>query len=119
MAASISASDSGSNVFSVSPVAGVGGAIGMGFSRGPIRPTEGVPMKHAKHTRFTFAFALLLALAPFAAFAQSSTGSISGTATDDSRAAIPGVTVTAANTANGATRSTVTNSAGHYELALL
>jgi len=76
-------------------------------------------MKHAKHTRFTFAFALLLALAPFAVFAQSSTGSISGTATDESRAAIPGVTVTATNTATGASRTAVTNSAGHYELALL
>lgn len=76
-------------------------------------------MTHAKHIRFTFAIALLVALVPFAAFAQSSAGSISGNAVDDSGAALPGVTVTAANTATNATRTTTTNTAGHYELAFL
>ena len=72
-----------------------------------------------KHIRFTFAVALLVALAPLAAFAQSSTGSISGNVADDSGAALPGVTVTATSAATGATRTAVTNGTGHYELALL
>jgi outer membrane receptor protein involved in Fe transport len=72
-----------------------------------------------KHIRFNLALALLLALVPAFAFAQSSTGSISGTATDESGASIPGVTVTATNTATGANRTTITNAVGHYELALL
>src|SRR5262249_1367932 len=72
-----------------------------------------------KHIRFTFAFALLVALVPFAAFAQSSTGSISGNVADDSGAALPGVTVTATSAATAATRTTVSNGPGHYELALL
>lgn len=76
-------------------------------------------MKHAKHIRFLSVLVFLLALTPLAVFAQSSTGSISGTATDDSGAAIPGVTVTATSAATGATRTAVSNSAGHYELALL
>src|SRR5258705_9333360 len=80
-------------------------------------------MTHAKHIRFTFAIALLvvliMSLVPFAAFAQSSAGSISGNAVDDSGAALPGVTVTATNTATNATRTTTTNSTGHYELAFL
>jgi outer membrane receptor protein involved in Fe transport len=72
-----------------------------------------------KHIRFTFAVALLVALVPFAAFAQSSTGSISGNVVDDSGAALPGVTITATSAATSATRTTVTNGTGHYELALL
>jgi hypothetical protein len=52
-------------------------------------------------------------------FAQSSTGSISGGVTDDSGGALPGVTVTAQNAANGAERSTVTNTTGHYQIGLL
>jgi hypothetical protein len=58
-------------------------------------------------------------LVPFSAFAQSSTGSISGTISDDSGAALPGVTVTATNVATSASRNTVTNAVGSYQLALL
>jgi outer membrane receptor protein involved in Fe transport len=72
-----------------------------------------------KHIRFTFALALIVSLVPFAAFAQSSTGSISGNVTDDSGAALPGVTVTATSAATGATRTAVSNGTGRYELALL
>jgi outer membrane receptor protein involved in Fe transport len=56
---------------------------------------------------------------PFAAFAQSSTGSISGTATDESGAALPGVTVTATNVATSVSRTTVTNETGNYQVGLL
>jgi hypothetical protein len=66
--------------------------------------------------------ALLLAvclLISIPMLAQSSTGSISGMVTDDSAAALPGVTVSAENLANGATRTVVTNEAGYYQIGLL
>jgi outer membrane receptor for ferrienterochelin and colicin len=62
---------------------------------------------------------LLIALAPIALFGQSSNGSISGTITDESGAALPGVTVSAVNTATGIERSNVSNATGHYQIALL
>jgi outer membrane receptor protein involved in Fe transport len=58
-------------------------------------------------------------LTPFAAFAQLTTGSINGTITDDSGAALPGVTVTAKNAATGVTRTSVTESDGSYAIPLL
>ena len=76
-------------------------------------------MKRAKNPRLIFLFLLLAILVPFAAFAQSSTGSISGTVTDASGSVLPGVTVTATNTATGAARSVVSNATGHYEIPLL
>ncbi len=51
--------------------------------------------------------------------AQSSTGSISGIVTDESGGALPGVTITATNAATSATRTTVSNVSGAYQLALL
>src|SRR5260370_12446892 len=48
--------------------------------------------------------------------AQTSCGSISGTATDASRAGVPGAQVTAINTQTGAQRATVTGGDGRYEL---
>jgi outer membrane receptor protein involved in Fe transport len=71
------------------------------------------------NTRRVFALLFVCLLVPFAAFAQSSTGSISGTVSDDSGGALPGVTVTATNSATSATRTTVSNAAGAYQLALL
>jgi hypothetical protein len=50
---------------------------------------------------------------------QSSTGTVSGTITDESGAALPGVTVTATNTATSASRSAVTNAGGYYQIVLL
>ncbi|HEY8131593.1 MAG TPA: TonB-dependent receptor [Thermoanaerobaculia bacterium] len=76
-------------------------------------------MNHAKNPRFLALFVLLAILMPFAAFAQSSTGSISGNATDMSGGALPGVTVTATNTATGVARTVVSNSVGHFEIPLL
>src|SRR5258708_3603601 len=80
---------------------------------------QGVSMSHAKHMRFLLAIALLIAIVPFTAFAQSSNGSISGTATDDAGGVLPGVTITALNTATGLSRNTTSNPAGHYDLPLL
>jgi outer membrane receptor for ferrienterochelin and colicin len=76
-------------------------------------------MSHAKHIRFLFAIALLTAIVPFSAFAQSSNGSISGSVSDGTGALLPGVTITAVNTATGMSRTSVSNSAGHFEIPLL
>ena len=76
-------------------------------------------MRQTKHIRFLFAVALLCAIVPFAAFAQSSNGSISGSVTDASGAALPGVTITAVNTGTGVARPTVSNNTGHYDISLL
>jgi outer membrane receptor for ferrienterochelin and colicin len=76
-------------------------------------------MSYVKHIRFLFAAALLAAVVPFSAFAQSSNGSISGTVTDEAGAVLPGVTITAVNTATGLSRSEVSNPVGHFSIALL
>src|SRR5579872_4289319 len=76
-------------------------------------------MIHRKTLRYTCLFALLAILMPFAAFAQSATGTISGNATDASGSALPGVTVTVTNAATGASRTVASNGTGHYEIPLL
>ncbi len=59
---------------------------------------------------------LLLALlaAPLTARAQATTGTISGTATDESKAVLPGVTVVVRNTETGASRTLVTDERGGF-----
>ena len=69
--------------------------------------------------RRTLCLFFVCLLLPLPLFAQSSTGSISGTVTDESGGALPGVTVVATNIATGTSRTAVTNSAGAYQLALL
>ena len=59
---------------------------------------------------------LLLAVTPLVA---QTTGSVSGSIKDNSGAVLPGVTVTAANRDSGATRSTVSDASGSYQIALL
>ena len=54
-------------------------------------------MRLSKPIRFFALLALLLALVPLSVLAQSSNGSISGTVTDDTGGALPGVSVTATN----------------------
>lgn len=76
-------------------------------------------MPQTKHIRFLFAIALLVAIVPFSAYAQSSNGSISGNVTDASGGPLPGVTITALSSDTGLTRTSVSNSAGHYEIQLL
>ncbi len=63
-----------------------------------------------------FVSILVLALLPFPLVAQSTGGTISGVATDESGAALPGVTVTATNAATGINRVTESNLSGHYQL---
>ncbi|HXH37689.1 MAG TPA: TonB-dependent receptor, partial [Thermoanaerobaculia bacterium] len=76
-------------------------------------------MSHVKHIRFLFAIALLIAIVPFPLFAQSSTGSVSGIVSDESGAVLPGVSITALNTATGLSRTAVSNPVGHYDIPLL
>src|SRR5215470_3900198 len=66
------------------------------------------------------AFVVLLCLVHIeAAYAQSSNASVGGFVQDPSQAFIPGVTVTATNTATGITASAVTNESGSYNIPSL
>jgi outer membrane receptor protein involved in Fe transport len=76
-------------------------------------------MHQASRIRLSLFVCLLVALAPFALFGQSSTGSIAGNVTDENGGALPGVTVAVTNVATGVERNTVTTSTGHYQIALL
>jgi hypothetical protein len=76
----------------------------------------------ATRTRFMFGVLfclLLLVLAPYAVNAQQYSGTITGTVTDPSGAAIAGATVTATNTGTNATYSTTTSDQGVYSFAQL
>ncbi|HWT67060.1 MAG TPA: carboxypeptidase-like regulatory domain-containing protein, partial [Terracidiphilus sp.] len=53
-------------------------------------------------------------LAPLASHAQTFRGGINGTVTDQSGAVVPSATVEAVQTATGASRKTVSSSAGEY-----
>src|SRR5437867_8917064 len=59
---------------------------------------------------------LLLAFAasPAPALAQATTGTISGTVTDESKAVLPGATVTVKNVETGSTRTLVTDDRGRF-----
>lgn len=79
---------------------------------------------HCQAVRFPFLpLVLLLAgfllLSPLAAWAQTITGTISGTVTDSSGAAINNADVTATNVANGFVFKSVTNDTGSYKLRFL
>src|SRR4051812_5780386 len=74
------------------------------------------------HSRTRSLFmALLCIVITVAAFGQGNltNGSINGHVTDSSGGALPGVTVTATNTATGLTRTGVTDGTGEYRLSLL
>src|SRR5213083_2585328 len=67
------------------------------------------------HIRPMLGFLLLALLAvPLDARAQATTGTISGTVTDESKAVLPGVTVVVRNTETGATRPLVTDERGGF-----
>src|SRR5215471_9698168 len=63
--------------------------------------------------------ALLVTASHAALFAQETTGTITGGATDQTGALLPGVTVTIKNATAGVTRTVVTNDAGLYTATLL
>jgi len=62
--------------------------------------------------------AALLAAAPTVVRAQADTGVIDGRVFDESKAAMPGVTVTAKNAATGFARSAVSGATGTYRIGL-
>jgi hypothetical protein len=62
---------------------------------------------------------LLVAATSVAAAAQETTGTITGTTTDQTGAVLPGVTVTVKSANTGALRAVVTNAAGIYNASLL
>src|ERR1700730_7105204 len=68
---------------------------------------------------FSTVFLALALIAAPAARCQGVTGNISGTVTDPTGAVVVGATVTAQNTSIGVEASTVTNSAGAYNLRFL
>ena len=55
-----------------------------------------------------------LALLCGCAFSQTTTGTLTGTITDASRAAVPGVQIEIKNLTTGATRSTVSGAEGNF-----
>jgi hypothetical protein len=63
--------------------------------------------------------ALLAALAVYAGVAQTITGSVTGTVTDTTGAVMPGVKITATNTATAMTFPAETNAAGVYNILFL
>jgi hypothetical protein len=67
----------------------------------------------------TFVLVMVLAALPAIAWAQANTGSIDGRVLDESKAPIPGVTVTARNTATGLTRTVVSSASGTYHIGSL
>src|SRR5215208_7163659 len=69
--------------------------------------------------RTAWLVAIFTACVAAGASAQSVTGSIQGTVVDQSGAVLPGVTVTVTNTATGATRTAVTDTAGMFRAELL
>src|SRR5688572_3114250 len=62
---------------------------------------------------------LLAAVSPLVTLAQESRGSITGTVTDPTGAAVPGAIVTARHRATNATSETATNESGVYVLPFL
>src|SRR5207253_7934200 len=70
--------------------------------------------------RLATATAVLLSIVLSAAtFAQTINATLGGTVSDSSGALIPGVTITATNTATGVVSSVLTNEAGTYQFASL
>lgn len=64
-------------------------------------------------------FLILALLVPALSSAQTVTGTLQGTAKDQSGGVLPGTTVSARNQDTGQTRETVTNGAGYYVLPFL
>jgi Carboxypeptidase regulatory-like domain/TonB-dependent Receptor Plug Domain len=71
--------------------------------------------------KFTFTTALLLCwtLLSLNAFAQTTDATVGGTVSDATGALIPGVTITATNTATGIVKTTLSNESGAYNFPAL
>ncbi|HEY7058316.1 MAG TPA: carboxypeptidase-like regulatory domain-containing protein, partial [Vicinamibacterales bacterium] len=66
--------------------------------------------------RFSLVMALLLAMLPVVAHAQTGAASMTGLVTDQTGAAVPGATVTATNQATNVPYTAVSNDAGNYTI---
>src|SRR6516162_9594514 len=69
--------------------------------------------------RKTLTLVLLLSLVVPCSFSQSSNATVGGTIQDATGAFIPGVTITATNTATGIVSTVISNEAGAYQFASL
>src|SRR5262245_34333112 len=69
--------------------------------------------------RFVLAALLLVSVFFASTFAQTTNATLGGTASDPSRALIPGVSITATNTQTGIVTTVVTNERGAYQFASL
>jgi Carboxypeptidase regulatory-like domain/TonB dependent receptor-like, beta-barrel len=69
--------------------------------------------------RLLFGSALLLLFSSASAFAQQTTGNVTGRVVDQQGAAIPGASITAKNPATGFTRTEVSDAEGIYRLSAL
>ena len=69
--------------------------------------------------RYLFGAAVFVLLTCVSAFAQQTTGTITGRVVDQQGAAIPGATVTAKSVTTGFTRTETSDSEGVYRLAAL
>lgn len=79
-------------------------------------------MKSSLAIAFKFAFLFLLGIAfasAAAAFGQAGRGAVSGSVTDPSGAIVPGASVKLLDTANGVSRTALTNDAGLYSFISL
>src|SRR5437660_1427674 len=65
--------------------------------------------------RFVLCLGILIMMSSVAALGQLTTGTIAGTVTDQSGAAIPGATVTLKNTDTGISRTVQTGENGKYD----
>src|SRR5690242_1229028 len=72
-----------------------------------------------RHIVFFFRILMATGIFTLGAFAQSFTGTISGTVKDPSGAVLPGVQVTVTNGATALTRPVVTNERGDFVVTLL
>src|SRR5213592_1596695 len=82
-----------------------------------VGPKEGYAMRLHRCAMLGFLLLALLAV-PVTARGQATTGTISGTVTDESKAILPGVTVVVRNTETGATRPLTDERGGFRALNL-
>src|SRR5579862_8271699 len=69
--------------------------------------------------RWLLVITLCFMLAPALVLAQTETGAIAGTVTDQTGAVVPGATVTVKNVATNAVRNATTNAEGIYAISNL
>src|SRR5688500_10920861 len=90
------------------------------LSTSQVLTTESIPSRRRMVNCFKKLLGLCLCLAalavPASVSAQGTTGSISGTVIDESKAVMPGVTITARNVETGLERTQVTDGEGRYRV---